>query len=411
MFRMAGITNNTNLLAAANQIVVALNDISSKLDCCSDLRIELGNIRVAIQNVRLQPPISIGGGSGYYGGDSGGQYLDDTPANNPAPQVDEYVCKAANYIYGWVDYSLSGFAMFYGFKLEVEQHVLSIISASVAAAVSAPGIGPGAALVWAIVLIASEVAVDMKNATILAYLDVLRLKFADHKQEIICELYQAGINNDPEAAQAVYNTWTADLMEEVLAQEVQGFPWPLSEVHRATISYLLTQVISNLMGWYLCNLLFDIDPDVEAAEIEDPQDCSACVGSGVYDFTISQQGWEIVPADCIGNYEWELGVGFQSSRPENASVVDIAIKQLERQEAVNRLMVYGEGAGPPIAPDAYVYKADNIDGPWTWAGQTNSTNFPIEVTDLGILDKYIKVICHQFQNAPHIIISKIEYLE
>lgn len=347
---MTALTDNATILAAANQIIVALNEISSQIsggsgnealnrigdaieaqttmletrsvaeteaantnfsnltqavdsidtssianaisNCCANLQTQLGNIRIAIQNIRLQPPVITGGGGGYYNGDTGGQYSDDPPADNPEPQVNEYVCKAANYIYWWIDYFLSTFAIFYNIKLVSEQQIISFITANVSSVLSVPETGPGAALVWGIAFVATEAAIGAKNVKILAYLDVIRSKFAENKQAIICDLYAAGVGNDPAAAREVYNTWTADLMEDVLSQEVEGFPYPLSELHRATLSYLLTQVISYVSGYYLCNLLFDVDPDVEAADIPDELDCTDCGGCVTFQWAENAEGWE-----------------------------------------------------------------------------------------------------------------------
>lgn len=351
---MPGSTDNANLLAAANQIIVALNEISGKLTgadsealnrigdaieaqttmqearsvaetealntnfgnlvqavdgisitvdttslvnaisaCCANLQTQLGNIRIAIQNIRLQPSVTIGGGGGGFpNGDTGGQYSDDPPADNPQPQENLYVCKAANYIYSWMDTVLWVFGGAYTVKLITEQQVVTWVTGFVSGAISVPVVGPGAAAVVIIIATLCEILIQDKNAHILAYFEVLRSKFYEHKQEIICQLYTAGVANNPAAAREVYNTWTADLMDEVQAQEVAGFPYPLSDLYKATIGYMLTQVISNLSGYFLCNLLFDVNPDVEAAEIEDPLECDVCGCVVRWDFIEGVEDWE-----------------------------------------------------------------------------------------------------------------------
>lgn len=344
---MPGSTDNSTILAAANQIIVALNEISTKITggdgealsrigdlieaqstmlearsvaeteaqntnfaelidavdninlsvdtgslvaaiqaCCANVNTNLGLMIAAIRAIRL---VTTGGGGGTPGV-TGGPYLDPPPiipgANDP-PLVDLAKCQAANYIHWAITSSLRSIASWQNlaYDLTKESNVTTIIAGLLVALgfLTLP-----LSILEAIAIGVVGLLVAVGNKLILVYFGYLADSLDQDKQEIICNLYGAG--SADEARNYIHGLIDSRI-DAVAAIPVEGLT-PLSSPVTLILKNVLAEVAKSLAANYLVNVLFDPSPEVEAAEIPGALECDGCGSCGFnWDFTADNGGF------------------------------------------------------------------------------------------------------------------------
>lgn len=343
---MAGLTDNQNLLSAANQLIKAVNDLADKVGvtdissiadaieaqttmletrsvaeteaqntnfadlvesvgsvsvtvdtsglvnaistCCSNINSKLGLMIAAIKSIRL---VTSGGGGGGTSGVSGVPILDpppiipEDPGQPPTGEVDLEKCKAANYVYWTIIYYLRFISTYQNFVYSLinESNVEAIIVGALVATLIAPPV----ALLEGIAVGLVSLLMLSGNWAITAYFGYLADSLEEVKEDIICNLYTA---QDADEARNYIHSLIDDRIDAVAAIPVEavwgpmGFPLTL-------LKLTLAQVAKYIAGNYLVNVLFDPSPDVEAAEIPDAIECDVCGCTIRFEFTESVEGW------------------------------------------------------------------------------------------------------------------------
>lgn len=303
---MPGLTDNVNLLAAANQLIAAINDLADRVspdgssvqgslvfedkgvaeyvslvkgsldsintsvtdingtieNCCIGLQAKLGAIIVAIRGIRL-----TGGGGGAIPSDGGGPFNDDPPIDMPVGEIiDEDACKRANFVYDHMANLLDQLNGLNNIKTVTESIVIGTVIGLLLAEFVIP-----AAIIAALCGLVIDVAYYANSWMSASYFGEILTKLNSQKDEIICELYDAIKNKQPDTIRTIFNTYIGVAMNELAEAPLPGIPFP---------TFLMDDMptmITKYMGNYLTNKIFDeADADIEAYEPADPSDCSTC---------------------------------------------------------------------------------------------------------------------------------------
>ncbi len=216
---MAGQTDNDNLLAVGNQIIVALNELKSTLstleltsNCAPNINVEPASPTI---NVECAPDVNVncgGGGGGIPGNtpidqiDDGSQVDEpdrggDPPGDfNTWDEFDEYKCKAANWILDKYTGTLGNLSAFSG--------IVGGLTLAVLAGVllfTVPPVGLIAIIVALSVLIGIDIGLCANFADIKSALE-------NDRQNIVCGLFNA---IDTQAAIAVINEAASDAISDL----------------------------------------------------------------------------------------------------------------------------------------------------------------------------------------------------
>ncbi len=354
---MAGSTDNSNLLAAANQIIVALNDISSLLSggdnealtrigdaieaqttmletrsiaeteahntnfaslvesvdgislnvdasglvsaiqsCCTNINSKLGLMIAAIKSIKL---VTSGGG-GSTSGVGGVPILDpppiipDDPGQPPTGEVDLEKCKAANYIYWSIVSALRSISTYQNFTYSIINES-NIEAILIGLLVASLATLPIAGL-EAIAVGLVSLLMFAGNWAITAYFGYLADSLEEVKEEIICNLYTS---QDADEARNYIHSLIDSRIDAVAAIPLEVVWGPLG-FPLALLKLTLAQVAKYIAGNYLVNVLFDPSPDVEAAEIPDAIGCDVCGCTIRFEFVEGVEGW-VERADANDN--------------------------------------------------------------------------------------------------------------
>lgn len=364
---MGGLTDNTDLLAATNQLIKAVNDLADKVSptdvgliadaitaqttmletrsvaettaqntnfanliqsvdnvqlsvnlsglisaiqsCCTNVNNNLGLIVGAIRAIRL---VTTGGGGG---GITGAPYL-DPPAIVPEPGgsipggVNLEKCQAANYVYWAIVSTLR--------RISSIQYVLSQIADETTLASIVTGllvvstvVAVGTAGLEAIIAGIVGLILSAGNEAILLYFNFLADSLEEDKQDIICNLYEA---QDANQARDYIHSLIDSKIDAVAAIPLEVVWGPLG-FPLALLKYTLAQVAKTIAGNYLVNVLFDPDATVQATEIPDALECDVCGCTIRFEFVEGLEGWESFPGN-EGNSVVQSWSGNEALRTE-----------------------------------------------------------------------------------------------
>lgn len=448
---MPGLTNNTNLLSAANQIIVALNEIASKIldpedqagylsaigtglttldttvgnrlsatnthlgniydemaSCCAGMQAQLQGIISAIQNIRF--PTSTPG-------DSGGPYLDeeeiDTTSEDYEPPPDPYKCRAANYTFDYMWKTLGMIAGASNMTMAVSTGAATVLFGSILAFLSFTA--PPAAIIAALIVTLTELLIGTRWWMIYTYFEDMQNEFEDNRQELVCQLYQAALAGSQEQAKAAINNFVDDVIDGVVTID-HGLN--LTTPQQQLLDTAIRAVVNRLAGNFAINKMFTINAEVDVYNGEmydmnpmiDCADCDDEEDTGVYDFEVSDYNWVLKTSLCIveANAAYAVGTGFSCSNPSNSSETRVVIQQTV-PHTVDNLRFTFTSIGF-IGATVLISVADEYDGEYSEVGRIeNMQPGTYEKTNLGIVEKYLRVYLLQFQNQPWAIIKKIEY--
>ncbi len=263
---MTGKTDNDNLLAAANQIIVVLNDLKATLstleltsNCAPNINVESATPDIKVE---CAPDVNVscgpGGGSGGIPGDIPLDQIGDGPQGDEPDrgsdppggfdtwdEFDEYKCQAANWVFDKYTDTLGNLAAFSG--------VVGGLTLAVVAGIlllTVPPVGLVAIMVALSVLIGIDIGLCANFTDIKGALE-------SDRQNIVCGLFNA---TDTQAAIAVLNNATDSIIDNLS--------------HPVTVREQLKHACRNLLWNDNTRLLFEFDEEIAA--YTGSVDCSSC---------------------------------------------------------------------------------------------------------------------------------------
>jgi len=384
------LTPNEEDLGGVFEMLDEAIERSGDMAFCEDLILELQNITAAIQAQQLT--CNCGGSGGGCGNGCGGVSVSEgteqsiqqdvtsyaPPDDRFLPIVNSVRCNRVNGVFAWVVASLEEFD---------DQSILSLINfgfqfaLSVISAVFAPSVIG----VWMMQrlgfmsTLGNQLNASCNIEGIVNFLN-------NNQQEIICAWYSSSTRNEVIAA-----------LEDIATRE--GLPtidWLL------LLSFLTTDLIA--MSWY--DIVEQDTLNEELNTYSGGVSCATCETPGYWDFSTSQEGWEIVEAGST-NGQWVENEGFKgcvSGAGDGIILIQSTMRLSAKQVAlryagtlgeVDRLQVQTSDTG----------EDDFIDV----LNVTDQPNADIEATVYDctdFVDKFVRIRCQRFwSNACSVAIS------
>jgi len=334
---MPGLTNNTTLLAAANQIIVALNEISSQIvlgdlsdrlapdgqsiyaalgtvgdqieaqttaidtdfsnlvtstdtistkltttnEGLSDINSSISTCCVNLKTKLGEIVTAIsnirfpsgGGGSVGLPGDIGGPVLDEPPADVAEEPMDDYACTAANYVWWYMNDVLLNLSALNNTRAGLTESVVLVLLTASLAAIFSV-VGAPAGIISSVLMALVGVVVTIQNWYIFLYFEDLSNEFEAGKDQLVCDLFNAAKANNPTGAKAAIDAFIDAAVDGVVTIEHPEVDIPAP--YFGLFDASLRTICKALAGYYLLNKMFDFDADVEAWTPTGAVDCTTC---------------------------------------------------------------------------------------------------------------------------------------
>jgi len=372
-------------------------NVEALLEKLDVLSTNLGDITAAINGLELSVNCGGGCGGGTSGGSGGGggildvdpeDVTEETPPEGMIAITDITnlnKCHRINYLVDWVGAAIHDLNVL-GVGTNVEMGTEFIVTALAFIATKNPVI---AYIVWKAADYITNLAKIIKATVDIDHVDTV-YNGGTTKDDLVCNLYSI---DNYDVAGAVVG------MTQILS--AAGLTTPEIGFVIAVISYVGWTNI-----WYEETGLYSLSEEMNT--YEGGYQCSDCWLTGIYDFTVSQEGWLLDTDNSQFNEVYETGQYFYA---ENVGVTDSnLIIYYPEVVSVQNVNVWVEGSGAQLTA-LYVQTADELLGTWTTVDYqeyiATSGITKVEFVGVDITSKYVRIFSREFNGWS--TIQKVEF--